>query len=312
MKKTELTTKIGNIVAKTCFQLKKQSPQILVIGGIIGAVGSTVLACMATLKVTPILEKTRDDLEYVRDTADPEEEKKQLALVYMHTGIKLAQLYLPAVGVGALSIAGIVSGNKILSKRNTALAAAYATMSGGFKEYRSRVADRFGADVEHELRGNTHTEKIDTTVTGEDGKTKKTKKAVEVTDVDYTSDYGRFFDQHTSQYWIDDGEYNLTMVKAQQSLANNKLMTDGHLFLNDVYDMLGIDRTLPGQVVGWIYDKDKDPKSVGDNYVDFGIRETYMRNEYDELVPVLFLDFNVDGTIWGRAMKKELPTADFC
>jgi len=309
--KTELTSKISNAVAKAGYQLRKQSPKILISGGIIGVVGSAVLACMATLKVNPILEKTRDDLTMVRETATPEEEKKELTMVYLRAGVQLAQLYLPAVGVGALSLAGIIGANTILSKRNAAMAAAYAAVSGGFKEYRDRVAERYGADAEQELRYDIHTEKIEETVTGEDGKTKKVKKSVQVIGADGVSDYARFFDTNTSEYWIDDPDYNMMLLKAQQSLANNQLNTRGYVFLNDVYDMLGIDRSLPGQIVGWMRDETRekaDDDCKGDGYIDFGIREMYVHNEHGELVPTIFLDFNVDGNIWERAVHKNLMT----
>ena len=83
----------------------------------------------------------------------------------------------------------------------------------------------------------------------------------------------------------------------QQNYANDLLKSKGHLFLNEVYDMIGIPRTKAGQVVGWIYDE-KNP--VGDNFVDFGIidihkeRNRAFMNGYEKNV---LLDFNVDGNI---------------
>lgn len=84
-------------------------------------------------------------------------------------------------------------------------------------------------------------------------------------------------------------------LRAQQQFANDKLVADGFLFLNDVYDMLGIDKTPTGQLVGWKYDELNN--DVGDNYVDFGIMETNRETEDGGYEPVILLDFNVDGDI---------------
>lgn len=306
---TELTTKIGATVAKVGFQLRKHSPIILVASGIAGVVTSAVLACKATLQANDVMANAKVDLAAIRKTTTVEDAKKEVTGVYVKTGLELARLYLPSVGLGVLSLAGIVGSNQILSKRNTALAAAYATIDGGFREYRARVISRFGEDTDKELRLNTHAEKIEETVIGEDGKTKKVKKTVQVTDLAACSDYARFYDQNTSEAYEDDHDYNLMFLKAQQSHANMMLARDGYLFLNDVYALIGIDRSVAGQVVGWVLDKKAEDQPVGDNYIDFHITETYVRDDHGELVPAIFLDFNVDGNIWERAAKKNLLTA---
>ena len=86
-------------------------------------------------------------------------------------------------------------------------------------------------------------------------------------------------------------------LKDQQRYANDILKSKGHLFLNEVYDMLSIPRTKAGQVVGWIYDE-KHP--VGDNFVDFGIYDIYNERARDFVngyERTILLDFNVDGNI---------------
>jgi hypothetical protein len=84
------------------------------------------------------------------------------------------------------------------------------------------------------------------------------------------------------------------MLRGQQQYANDLLHARGYVFLNDVYDMLGIDRTKEGQIVGWVYNKNNE---VGDNFVDFGILETNRETEDGSYEPAILLDFNVDGNI---------------
>ena len=280
--------------------LRKHSPEILVFTGIGGMIGSAVMACVATRKLEPVLEAHRQNAENVHkkyEHADDEgAQKHDLTKVYMKTGVEIVKLYGPSVAVGALSVTGILTGNDILRKRNIALAAAYTALDTGFKQYRSRVVERFGEEVDHELRFNTHQEKIEVVETDENGKEKKVKKNVAVVGSDM-SDYARIFAYGEARAAEPNYDYNLFFAKAQQELANHMLRANVVLFLNDVYEMLGYPKTVAGQVVGWVYDKNKDDH--GDNYVDFGIREVYRKrsDKPGDYEKVIALDFNVDGPV---------------
>jgi hypothetical protein len=316
MKKTELMTTVSSSFNKVRFKLKKHSPEILVVVGVVGTVVSAVMACKATTKVSDILEKAKEDINSIHDCAaneefveeyTPEDVKKDLTIVYIQTGIKLAKLYAPAVALGVLSLSGILASNNVLRKRNVALAAAYATVDKGFKEYRNHVVERFGEEVDRELKHGIKAKKIEKVIVGEDGKKKKVKDTISVVERDSLSDYSFFFDE-SNPYWEKDGNYNRMFLLAQQQYANDKLRANGYLFLNDVLDDLGIPRTKAGQIVGWVYNPN-NPN--GDNYVDFGIYETYRRDEESFVKDtamrerfgkevyerVILLDFNVDGNI---------------
>lgn len=300
---------VSNIFNKTMFKVKKYSPDILVGAGIVGTVGAAVLACRATTKLGDILEESKTQVDQIHDVIENEkfdeetyskkDAQKDLTIVYTQTAVKCVKLYAPSVILGAASIGCILKGHKILRGRNVALAAAYATLDKGYKEYRSRVVDRFGETVDRELRYNIKAQKISETVVDEEtGKEKKVKKTVEVvSNPDGYSDYARFFDE-ASGAWKKDPEYNLMFLRAQQQYANDILKARGHLFLNEVYDMLDIPRTKAGQVVGWVYDSENP---VGDNYVDFGIYDIHrevVRDFVNGYERAILLDFNVDGNIW--------------
>lgn len=308
--KTEMMTKASRLVSKASLQIKKHSPEILMVAGIVGTVASTVLACKATLKVKEVLdekEKTINDIHTCLENENidytEEDSKKDLTIVYAQTGVKLAKLYAPAIVVGLASIGSIVAGNRILNRRNVALAAAYAVVDKGFKDYRKRVVERFGEQLDKELRYNIKAKEIEEVVVDEKGNQTIEKKTVNTIDgnpLDNISEYARFFDEFNTDEHHKDPEYNLMYLRRQQDWANEVLKRRGHLFLNEVYDMLGIPRTKAGQVVGWIYDE-KNPN--GDNYVDFGIydinneRNRAFVNGYE---PNILLDFNVDGVIYDK------------
>lgn len=305
MNKTDLVKSFAGYFGKVGFGLKKHSPEILVATGVVGVIASAVMACKATTKIGDILNKAKEEIEVIEksekdeslaDKYSPEDAKKDKLIVYIQTGVKLVKLYGPAVSLGILSLSSILTSNNILRSRNAALAAAYATIDKSFKEYRSRVVEWFGKDIDNQLKYNLRKETIEKTVVDDKGKEKTVKEEISVTGYDGYSDYARFFDDGC-EGWRKDSEYNLMFLRAQQAHATNKLIAQGYLFLNDVYEMLGIPPSKAGRTVGWIYNP-KNP--IGDNYVDFGIYEQERErarafvNGYERTI---LLDFNVDGNI---------------
>ena len=319
MKKPEIMNNVTRTLNKAAFKFKKHSPEILVVAGVVGVVGSTVMACKATTKVNDILDDTKDQLDKIHEAGERlengetlmlkdgeeytvEQNKKDLTIVYAQTALKFAKLYAPSVIIGGLSITAILTGHNITRKRNIALAAAYTAVDKSFKEYRGRVVERFGEALDKELKYGIKSKEVDEVVTNEDGTESVVKKTVDVVDATNpmnVSEYARFFDDGCAG-WTKDPEYNLMFLRDQQRYANDLLKSKGHLFLNEVYDLLGIPRTKAGQIVGWIYDE-KHPN--GDNFVDFGIYDTNKtanRDFVNGYERTILLDFNVDGNIWDQ------------
>lgn len=309
----KLTGKVGRTLNKTKLGLKKHSPEILMIGGAIGVVSSAIMACRATTKLNKIMNEHKTTVEQIHHVANhpevlPENKsytkddvKKDLTITYAKTGLNIVKLYAPSVILGSLSLTCMITSNNILRKRNAALAAAYTAVDSGFKNYRRNVVERFGKEVDKELKYNIKAKEIEETKTDKDGKEKKVKKTVNVVDANDYSEYARFFDNGCDN-WQKDAEHNLWYLRQQQNFANEKLKSQGYLFLNEVYDMLGIPRSKAGQIVGWIYD-DNDPKHLAehDNHVDFGIynvNRAVNRDFVNGIEPTILLDFNVDGPIY--------------
>ena len=287
-------------------KVEKHSPEILMGVGVVGVVTGTVMACRATLKLNDILEEAQETRDKIKEVASnpnyedkytEEDAKKDLAVNYIQTGVKVAKLYAPAVAVGVAGVGCVLASHDIMKKRNVALSAAYLTVDKSFKEYKQRVVDRFGEEVEKEIRYGIKAEEIVETVTDEEGNETTVTETVKTMNPTLYSDYARFFDE-ASPCWQNDPEYNLMFLRAQQQYANDLLRAKGRLFLNDVYEMLGLEKSKAGQIVGWVYDRE-NPN--GDNFVDFGIydmskeRVRAFVNGYETNI---LLDFNVDGNIW--------------
>lgn len=301
--KTEIMKSVNGVTSKAVMKLKKHSPEILVVAGIAGTVVSAVLACKATTKVAEILDETKGTLDTIHEGMETgaingqeyttEDSKKDTVVVYAQTGMKLAKLYGPAIILGTLSITSILASNNILRKRNVALGAAYAAIDKSFKEYRGRVIERFGEQVDTELKYGIKAKKFEEIeVDPETGKEKKVKKTVMVADPNLQSDYAVYFDSKSRNYETNP-DYNRMFLKAQQAFANDKLQTRGHLFLNEVLDDLDLPRTPAGQIVGWT-------KDGPDGYVNFRIVEVERETEDGRHEPALLLDFNVEGNIWEK------------
>lgn len=287
--KNVIATAAGKNAAVSFLKVQKHSPTILFGAGIVGVVGTVILASRATLRLSDLVDEASATIEKI-NVADNENEEytpesavKDKGVVYVKTAIEVSKLYAPALILGVVSVSCLAGSHNILTRRNAALGAAYAGMEKAFKEYRGRVVDEIGAEKEAKIFQPT--EEVDA-ITPEG---KKVKVAVP-TGVG-GSPYKKLFDESNAN-WNKENEYNFLFIQAQQNMANDLLTAKGYVFLNDVYEALGIPRTKAGQIVGWVAD------GKGDGFIDFGLRNTedglrFVAGEERSI----WLDFNVDGNI---------------
>ena len=282
---------VTSFVAPKVLQVQKHSPIILFSAGVVGAVTSTVLACKATLSLDTLLTDAQNKA-YMLENLEPSEEYSEKTLEKAKTGLKIqtavriGKLYAPAIGVGVLSIGALTGSHYIMSQRQAGLLAAYAGLDRVYKEYQARVAEELGDERELQLRHGSIVEKVK----GEDGKTVKVHRK----DPNGYSQYAKLFSRDTSSEWLPNPEYNVLTLKAKQSHLNDRLRVRGHLFLNDVYEALGLEHTKEGQLVGWVYGV------TGDNFVDLGIFHNDAPQIHDFMYGnegAVWIDPNVDGVI---------------
>ena len=307
--KNDVMASVSRSLHKVGFKFKKHSPEILVVTGVVGIIASTVMACKATTKVSDIVDDAKETIDTIHDsvgkglhTSDGEEytqevANKDLVIVYAQTGWKLAKLYGPSVALGVASIGCMIGSNHILRKRNIALAAAFKAVDTSFKEYRDRVIDRFGKEMDRELRFGIKAKEIEEKVVDENGNETTVTKTVEVADPNVTHSIYSIVWCEGNTGWTRNAELNKVFLIQTQNAANDKLRLNGILTLNEVYDMLGVQRTAYGQIAGWVYTEDD---SIGDGFVDFGIFNTDdpkacdFVNGYEKSI---VLDFNCIGNI---------------
>lgn len=289
--------KVADIASPLVMKLSKRTPEIALGAGIGFMVGGTVWACVTTWKKLPVrIHDMQCDL--IPKPSAPELNAQEKTRVWCKTASKVALDYAPSALMVGGGVAMIVWSHNKLRSRLAALGAAYATLEGMYAEYRSRVIEDYGEDVDRKFRLGIRDEELTYTKTLKNGKEKDVTEVCEAVHPDGSgySMYARYFDQFNSNMHVKDQEANFDFLRLQQNIANEKLNRKGYLFLNEVYDSLGFKEVPEGQLVGWV-------KGMGDSFVDFGLfeaRNADARNyvDYNGKETCFVLDFNVDGVMW--------------
>lgn len=286
---------------------KAHAPEMLVGGGIIGYGATVYSACKATVKTRDILDSRDEVIEYATGHDFPEEVKaekiKDANAIARRAIIKA---YIPAATMGLCSTAMVLGGYRMINGRLVATAAAYKALETGFDRYRGNVIDEFGKDVDWRMLNGIRKEdlekaeeerEINRAIEADNRRKRLKHKKKRTAHQEY---YSRIFDQYSDRWqrkWTPD--LVIQYLRRKQREANDILKIRKHLFVNEVYDLLGLERSAEGQVVGWIITKNNP-----DSYVDFGlddIPEDKLREilsaERNEDISIR-LHFNPDGLIY--------------
>lgn len=310
MKLIRMPAAVTRTLNRAWLQTKKHSPELLLVGGIITGGIALVSACRATTKLESVLNETKTNVEKVHECAVAGEiqvqdgneirtveyteadSHKDLTIFYTKGVLNVVKLYAPAIGFGAVSLVCILASHGIIHKRNTALAATVAAIGNEFDEYRGRVVERFGPDLDRELKYNIKAKEVEETVIQEDGTETTVKKTIEVIENPYDglSKFARCFTDGCVG-WTKDAEANLMFLRNQERYANDRLESMGSVFLNEIFDALGLPRTSEGAQMGWLYDPENPRK------ISFGIYNVHIpanREFVNGWERSIWLDFNVD------------------
>lgn len=315
---------IGKVAAKSGKYLaiaKAVSPELCLIGSIVCGVACVVTACMATVKSEPVVAEAKEKIEDIKHDPEEstalvtEEQAKEIKKIKVNAAVVVAKNYIVPAVLGALSIGLNILGNRLLRRMLAAMSTAFAALLESYNEYRKRVIEDQGAEKDQEYYYGIKRGKKEIEVIDENGNVSK-----KLVDDDWDcngrkpiSRYARWFNEgdwdqknccwkRRNWQWKDDPDLNWVTVKSVETEANGKLHRDGFLFLNDVYFMLGLPKTVEGQLVGWTVDG-------GDGCVSFGIFDPngpklpVNKAFANRKSPNVLIDFNVDGPIIGRLMR---------
>lgn len=299
---TKITSSVGKVGNTAILKIRKHSPEILLGCGIAGFAGTIFLSCRATLHAEEIIDrhnKRIDDANKAAEVADEDDHydiRREKAVVYAYTVKDFVKLYAAPFATAVFSISCILISHNIMRKRYLGVVAAYSAVSSAFEAYRSRVKEELGEDMDRHFRFGTEKKEIDISKVDENGNEVVEKKEVEAVNLDgKPSIYAKYFDS-SNPNWDRNITFSLFFLRAQEQIATDILRAKGHIFLNEVYDMLGFEHTQIGAVTGWVLGE-------GDDFVDFGlydIESEQAREFVNGTNPVILLDFNVDGVIWDK------------
>lgn len=309
--KTQILKSASQMIGKAKLGFIKHSPTIAVVSGIILMTAGAVTACKASMKVNEVLDDAKETVDMINRSSEEgktpgginymeEDRVNDLKILYSKTAVKLAKLYAVPVILFGSGIACVVAGHKIMNTRNAALASAYTGLKKAYDQFEARVKEKYGEEEARNLKYGIKALPVSKTGDGTDVNENDTVATAE----DNPSEFARFFDE-TSKFYSRDAHYNKLFLQSQQALMNNRLISKGYLFLNEVLAALGFDPTPEGQVMGWIYDEKNDNLH---NWVDFGVYDIHRRssrNFVNENDPSVLLDFNVDGNILNEFKKYE-------
>lgn len=286
-------------------RISKHAPTILSVAASAGVVATGYLAWQAGTRFEDVegrdWERRKEAIrnaDNIPDDEVPAYERKLRILFILDTAKSVA----PAVIVGGATIAMIYFSNSISKKRLAALGAAYTVLQNAFEGYKKNMVDALGKEtVEKIIRPKLpNYDKTAEEILSSDNKSDAADVADAVlASIQDLSPYSRIITEESSNCWDENEDYTAENIAAVQLWANRRLERKGHLFLNEVYDQLGLSRTREGSVVGWL----KNSKD-GDNYVSFCNYEanTYRvpSDDYSRVDTNFILDFNVDGMIWDK------------
>lgn len=218
---SNITNSVGKFTADN-------SPVLLTAVGVAGAITTAALTGKASYKAAQIIREAQD-WEDMQEKSHPFETKEKINLVWTE--------FIPAAGVGVLTIVSIVGANRIGSRRAAAVAAAYSLSEKAFTEYKDKVYEKFGQKKEQNIRDEVAQDRVTRTPGSE---------VVIIGDGEVLC-----FDSFSGRYFNSSME---TLKKAQNDL-NYRMLGDNYASLGDFYNLIGLPTTPYSEEVGWTSEK---------------------------------------------------------
>lgn len=266
--------KLTRFVGKIKFTAMQHKSEIWFVGGTVAVIGGAVAVGKATLKAKDIFDDADAQMDIIDNATEletdeytEEDRKKDIRIVKLQTGAALVKCYAIPTILIAGGIFCFAKGQANLKKINVGLSTLLAKRENDFDTYRQNVRDRFGDQVDWELKNGVVPEEIEVIETDEKGKNKKVTRTVYNSSNFSVDTFTRVYDDGNTG-WCKDPELNKEFLIAREKEANWKLQKQGYLFFNDVLNMLGFTPVAEGQIAGWIYNADDDDTL---HQVDFGL-----------------------------------------
>lgn len=229
---------------KVRFLVNDNSSTLLTAAGVVGTVGTAYLTGRASVKAARIIDRENlykladqvkadpgvkdngEDLSADAITADLLSRTEKFQLVWRH--------YLPAAGVGVLTITSIVTANRISSKKIAALVVASGVSERAFQEYKDKVVEKLGVRQDQKIRDEVAQDRMNNP-----GNSREIILAGTGEVLCYDMLTGRYF------------QSTMEEIKRAENRMNYEMIHFQSVSLSMFYDEIGLPPTDYTDSVGW-------------------------------------------------------------
>lgn len=221
---------IADVSKRVLRLMDDQAPLILTSLGVAGVLSTVILAVKVTPEAIRVV-KHRQMTEYRFSKQEiPEPTKLEI--------IKWSwQLYIPAAGMGAVTIACIIGSQSINTRRQAALISGYTIMEGAFKEYREKVVEKLGEKKETGIRDDIAKDHVENN---------PPSNQVVITGkgdvLCYDTSSGRYFN------------CDMETLRRAQNDVNMQCINEMYASQNEFYQRIGLPNNKYGDEFGWTTD----------------------------------------------------------
>lgn len=220
---------LQNIVYSSKLYLKQHSSTILTCISAVGVIATSLLTAKTTIKVFEIVNE--EECEMKRDLT-----KKELVAV-------AAPVYIPAIIMGASTIACIFGANILNKKQKALLSSAYMLANNSFKEYKNKLKELYGEKTHNKIIDSIVAEKTKDVHISANYLFSECDSSLENDD----SEPMLFYDEYSGQYF----ETTTERVLSAEYHLNRNYILKGYATLNEFYGFLGLEPTEYGEILGW-------------------------------------------------------------
>lgn len=223
-------------VHRVKFILNENSTTILTGVGVSGTVATAILTGRASFKAARILNSELIEQREINLLDENSQNGDMVRDLTPVTKVKLVwHLYLPPVGVGAVTISSIVLANKISSKQIAALTVASGISERALREYKEKVVEKLGVNQERNVRDEIAQDRVSNQPIG-------SREVIlagtgEVLCYDMTT--GRYFQSTVEE------------IKKAENKINRDVLHHGYCSLSEFFDEIGLPPTSYSDSVGW-------------------------------------------------------------
>lgn len=226
---------IQKMLHKTELYIRKYSPVALSCVASVGVVVTAVVAVKVTPKAVMLIhadsKKKHDGNPYAYT------KKEALAAAW--------KCYIPAVALGASTIACIMGANALNKRQQATLTSAYALVQNSYKEYKDKLKELYGEEAHNAIMDSIVKEKCkDVSLLTSGGWYISSLDFGEGMKPEVTR---TFYDAFSQRYF----ESTIEKVIQAEYHLNRNFMFAGVIPLNDFYEFLGLEKTDFGDTVGW-------------------------------------------------------------